>query len=55
MRSAESLAALVELRFTLRCHWAALTPLLADTQNIVDKLLVAKHSMSHILRAELLD
>ncbi|RNF03839.1 hypothetical protein TraAM80_05535 [Trypanosoma rangeli] len=55
MRSAESLAALVELRLTLRCHWAALTPLLADIQDIVDKLLVAKHSLAHILRAKLLD
>ncbi|RNF21625.1 uncharacterized protein Tco025E_03466 [Trypanosoma conorhini] len=55
MRSAESLAALVELRLTLQSCWAALTPLPACTQNIVDKLLLEKHSLSHVLRAELLD
>lgn len=54
MRSSESLAALVELRLALKRHWTALRPLPDDVQRVVDKLLLARHSLTNIVGAELL-
>ncbi|KEG12534.1 hypothetical protein DQ04_01631000 [Trypanosoma grayi] len=55
MRAPEFLTTLVELRLSLRWHWGVLRPMPAAVQSAVDELLLARHSLSHVAQATLLE
>ncbi|ORC90227.1 uncharacterized protein TM35_000092770 [Trypanosoma theileri] len=55
LRTSDSLNAVVELSQVLKMHWSLLKSLPEDVQNVMDDLLVSKHSLKNVVQAALLE